>query len=148
MRSYDLLHEQRTRALERLQSCSTVSGDASPEAASLGAIRRQLTVLARRSSARVTEFSKTRPTEWRPYEITSPSSRLPFTDGGAWELIADRLDAGHPLMEVDLMKPLGKKGYVMLIDIGDGKAPIYVKLQLGCRRVIGRSFHRSESGTR
>jgi len=91
----------------------------------------------------VTEFSKTRPTQWRPYEITNPSSGLPFTDGGAWELIADRLDAGHPLVEMDLKKPAGKKGYVMLIDICDGKAPVYVKLQLGCGRVIARSFHRS-----
>ena len=66
-----------------------------------------------------------------------------FTDTGAWELITDRLKAGHPLEEVELHKPPGRKGYVMEIDL-DADRPIYVKLELGSGQVIGRSFHYSE----
>jgi hypothetical protein len=47
------------------------------------------------------------------------------------------------MVEVVLEKPAGKKASVMLIDLADGKAPVYVKVQLGSGRIIGRSFHRS-----
>ena len=67
-----------------------------------------------------------------------------FTDAAAWELIADKLEEGHPVEEVSLRKPLGRKGYVMKIHLGGDDPPVYVKLQLGSGKVIGRSFHYSE----
>ena len=65
-----------------------------------------------------------------------------FTEDGAWQFVADLLDAGQPLTEVALEKPPGKKGYVMKIPV-KGWRPIYIKLQLGSGQVFGRSFHHS-----
>jgi hypothetical protein len=67
-----------------------------------------------------------------------------FTERGAWEFVAELLEAGHPLKEVDLKKPVGKKGYELLASGGKGRPEIYMKLQLGSGRVIGRSFHYSK----
>ena len=109
-------------------------------------IRRQLTVLARRSDARVTAFSADRPTDWRPGEIRNPDGILDthFTDAAAWELIASRLETGHLVEIVELRKPPGAKGYVMKIDLEAGRPQVYIKLQLGSGQIIGRSFHYSE----
>ena len=45
---------------------------------------------------------------------------------------------------VRLSKPQGAKGYVMKIALASNLPNLYVKLQLGPRQVIGRSFHYSE----
>lgn len=82
--------------------------------------RHQLATLARRSRARITEFRRDRPTEWRPQEVRNPNGLLApyFTDPDAWELIASRLERGHQVEVVELRKPPGRIGYVMMIDIG------------------------------
>ncbi|MYE83604.1 MAG: hypothetical protein F4X36_17535 [Gammaproteobacteria bacterium] len=67
-----------------------------------------------------------------------------FTDSTAWELIAERLEAGEEVDVVELTKPRGARGYVMRIDLGPDIPELYVKLQLGAGQVIGRSFHYSE----
>ena len=110
-------------------------------------IRRQLAILAKRSHARVTEFSPDRPTDWRPGQVRNPAGVLDthFTDAAAWEFIASRLEDGHPIEVVELRKPAGAKGYVMKIDIEPGQPHLYVKLQLGPGRIIGRSFHYSKA---
>ena len=106
--------------------------------------RHQLATLARRSRARITEFRRDRPTEWRPQEVRNPNGLLApyFTDADAWELIASRLECGHQVEVVELRKPPGRTGYVMMIDLGTDE--VYVKLQLGAGQIIGRSFHYSE----
>ena len=108
--------------------------------------RRQLVVLARRSHARVTAFSTERPTDWRPGQVRNPDGVLDthFTDAAAWELIAARFEDGHPIETVELHKPRGATGYVMKIDLEPGRPQLYVKLQLGSGKIIGRSFHYSE----
>ena len=110
------------------------------------ATRRELAVLARRSSARFTGFSASMPTDWRPQQVRNPSGVLDeyFTEAAAWELIATKLEEGHPVEVVLLRKPRGRKGYVMKIRLGGDDPPVYVKLQLGSGKVIGRSFHYSE----
>lgn len=58
----------------------------------------------------------------------------------------DRVPAGrrHPVEPVPLRRPPGATGYVMKIRV-DPRAPlVYVKLQLGAGKIIGRSFHYSE----
>ena len=45
---------------------------------------------------------------------------------------------------VTLRKPEGAKGYVMKIEIEPDAPLLYVKLQLGSGKIIGRSFHYSE----
>lgn len=114
----------------------------------IASIRHQLVVLARRGRARVTEFSIDRPTDWRPWQVRNPAGVLDthFTDAAAWELIASKLEDGHPVEVVELDKPPGATGYVMKIDIEPGHPLLYVKLQLGSGKIIGRSFHYSERG--
>ena len=66
------------------------------------------------------------------------------TTTSAWELIASTLADGHPVEILELRKPPGTRGYVMLIDIELDQPQLYVKLELGSGRVFGRSFHYSE----
>ena len=108
-------------------------------------IRRELIVLARRSDARTSQFSRDRPTDWRPGQVRNPHGILDeyFTEAGAWDFIATRLDEGHRVEIVELRKPPGAKGYVMKIDIEPGQPQLYVKLQLQSGKIIGRSFHYS-----
>ncbi len=108
--------------------------------------RNQLALLARRADARVTAFSKERPTDWRPQQVRNPNGVLDayFTEAAAWELVAARLEDGHPVETVTLRKPKGATGYVMKIDLEPGWPRLYVKLQLGSGKIIGRSFHYSE----
>ena len=109
----------------------------------LADVRHQLALLARRAQCRVSAFTAKMPTEWRPTEVINPESNMPFTDAGAWELIATLLEGRHPLVEVELEKPAGKKGYVMIVELQRNCAPLYIKLQLGGGKVICRSFHLS-----
>ena len=108
--------------------------------------RRQLAILARRSGSRKTGFSPQMPTEWQPQQVRRPEGGFSpyFTDGAAWELVADKLDAGHDVEVVELRKPRGAKGYVMHIRLGPDEPLLYVKLQLGGGKVTGRSFHYSD----
>ncbi len=109
-------------------------------------IRKQLATLARRGKARITEFTRERPTDWRPGQVRNPDGMLDgyFTDAAAWEFIAAKLEDGHPVDIVELNKPAGAKGYVMKVDIEPGSPQLYIKLQLGSGKIIGRSFHYSE----
>ncbi len=45
---------------------------------------------------------------------------------------------------VELKKPSGAKGYLMKIDMEPKMPKLYVKLQLGSGKIIGRSFHYAE----
>ena len=94
----------------------------------------------------MTEFSADRPTDWRPGQVRNPDGLLDthFTDPAAWELIASSLEGGHPIEVVELRKPAGATGYVMKIAAEPGQPRIYVKLQLGAGKIIGRSFHYAE----
>lgn len=93
----------------------------------------------------MTEHRPDRPTDWRPSQVLNPDGILDsyFTDSSAWELIATKLESGHPVEVVELYKPRGAKGYVMKVDIESGKPQLYIKLQLGSGQIIGRSFHYS-----
>ena len=120
-----------------------MSADASPESvARMFSIRRDLARLCRSRKTRTAEFSSSRPTQWQPWKTIHPQTKEIFTEDGAWQFVADLLDAGEPLKEVLLEKPPGKKGYVMEISV-EGRRPIYIKLQLGSGQVFGRSFHHS-----
>lgn len=67
-----------------------------------------------------------------------------FTNDGAWELIASKLEGGHRIEIVELQKPKGKTGYVLKIQLESSTPPLYVKLELHRGRILGRSFHYSE----
>lgn len=109
------------------------------------ALRGQLVALAKRTESRITKFSPTAPTQWNPTEVRNPDGILDthFTDPSAWELIASRLEAGEPVEVIKLRKPPGRTGYVMKLRLEADAPPVYVKLQLGSGKIIGRSFHYS-----
>ena len=94
----------------------------------------------------MTAFSLQLPTDGGTGQVRNPDGVLDthFTDATAWNLIAARIEEGHPIETVELHKAQGAKGYVMLIDIKAGRPLLYVKLQLGAGKVIGRSFHYSD----
>ena len=108
--------------------------------------RHELAILARRSNARTTDFSRSRPTDWWPQSVRNPDGMLDthFSDAAAWELIASKLEDGHDVETVELQKPPGATGYVMKIDLEPNAPTLYVKLQLGSGQIIGRSFHYSK----
>jgi hypothetical protein len=107
----------------------------------LAEIRHQLEILCRKKRARTSAWTPDRPTDWRPNSVINPEDCQPFTDCGAWEFVADCLSRGILLEPIELDLPTGKTGYVMTIPLGD--RDLYVKLQLGAGKVIGRSFHYS-----
>jgi hypothetical protein len=102
--------------------------------------RDQLAVFARRRNCRGLGW----PRDWNPGAVISPASGLPYTESGAWELIADLLESGHPIEAIELRNPPGKTGFVMLYELEPGTVPLYIKIQFGSGKVIGRSFHISK----
>ncbi len=108
-------------------------------------IRHQLVALVRRGD-RTAEFTRERPTDWRPDEVPNPNGLLLpyFDDDSAWELIASRLEDGHDVETITLDQPPRRRGYVMKIDLNPGRPLLYIKLELGSGKVIGRSFHESQ----
>lgn len=93
----------------------------------------------------MTAFSRDRPTEWRPEQVRNLAGMLGgnFTDASAWEFIVAKLESGHPEEILQLHQSAGAKGHVMKIDMEPGTPQLYIKLQLGSGKIIGRSFHYS-----
>lgn len=105
------------------------------------AIRQQLAAYCRNKRLRSAEFKNDRPIDWQPGNVIDPDTNCGFTEGKAWNFIADLLDANHDVEIVELKMPPGKLGYVMKKEMPDGRT-VYIKLQLA-NTVIGRSFHYS-----
>src|SRR5947207_14558095 len=106
-------------------------------------VRRQLGLLCGRARSRIVGSPRQgKPSDWRPGEVVAPDGQ-PFTRVGAWEYIAELIDQGQPIREMELEEPKGKTGYVMEVDMGKDAPVLYVKLELGSGIVIGRSFHYS-----
>lgn len=79
-------------------------------------------------------------------QVLNPKSPIGacFTDVGAWELIGQLIATGHPVETVTLRHPPGKRAFVLHVRLRPDLPEIYVKLELGSGRVIGRSFHYSK----
>ncbi|MXW06584.1 MAG: hypothetical protein F4X56_00185 [Gammaproteobacteria bacterium] len=109
-------------------------------------IRQQLIILARKPKAQVVSFTLSSPTDWRPESVRRPDGEFNthFNSSSAWEFIATQLESGCEVEIVNLQKPPGKKAYVMTLDLGNSERELYVKVQLGSGKIIGRSFHYSE----
>ena len=108
---------------------------------------RRILIRYLRNEQRVAEFSKKAPINWCPCSVNDPRPGSPFatfTKYSCWEFILEKLEEGHKIEEIKLRKPPGSKGYVMKIDVGTKEPQLYVKLQIGIDRVIGRSFHYSK----
>ncbi len=109
--------------------------------------RNELVRLIQTPGRHGTKFTSERPTDWEPMRVRDPSGGLfgYFTDEGAWELIAKKLEAGHCVEQITLDKPPGKTAYVLVIPLVDDEPLLYVKLEIVRGSVLGRSFHYSRS---
>ncbi|MGF6754905.1 hypothetical protein [Paraburkholderia sp. GAS42] len=103
---------------------------------------RQLRANCRRKGGHFVGF----PCDWNPRVVLNP--HIPgyyFTDAGAWDYIADLLDAEHPYEEIILDSPRGATAIVLLVPLPEHPQPLYIKVQLGVsNKAIGRSFHISQ----
>jgi hypothetical protein len=81
--------------------------------------------------------------DWRPTTVLNPScpDGQPFTTRNCWDFIYDSIQSG---VEIEV-KPMsdGKTGYVLKVSLPQNRT-LYIKLQIGCGYVIGKSFHYSE----
>ncbi len=107
-------------------------------------VRARLCALARSRRTRHLGW----PRDWSPGSIRVPKSLDPcdvFTDDGAWQFIADRLEEGCEIEEITMEEAdgAGRRGYVLRLTGTVGEPEIYVKLQIGRSVVVGRSFHYS-----
>jgi len=105
--------------------------------------RHQLAILARRTKARIVPRNRLRPCKWSPTSVLDPSIQQMFTEAGAWELVADKLEAGEELTCITLKKPPGRKAYVTKFRLETDQPEVYVKVELGSGTIFGRSFHYS-----
>jgi hypothetical protein len=109
----------------------------------LEAIRAEIIRLARDPKRRMVRPSAQDPTVWQPTTVENPDCGISFTTLSAWHFLADGLEKGCALEEVELDRPPGLKGYVVLISGGASKPKIYIKVRLNNGYLIGRSFHYS-----
>jgi hypothetical protein len=115
-----------------------------PKTDALIDIRRQLVRAARAKHLRTHEWTRDIPTDWNPTSVRNPETGLVFTEVSAWDFVANLIEMGHPLQEVELDKPPCATGYVMLVPLEPGKPDLYIKVHpYGGGRVYGRSFHYS-----
>ncbi len=75
---------------------------------------RQLIANCRRKTGRALGF----PIEWTPSKVKHPELEgYFFTEMGAWEFVADKLEAGHSYEEMQLDHPKGALAIVMKIQL-------------------------------
>jgi hypothetical protein len=113
--------------------------------ADLETVRRRLAELASSKSHRLVGWDSrwNLPSDWSPQTITSPENGMPFTQAGAWELIAELAQGGHPMREICLDRPPGDIAYEFLVDLAAATTTLYIKVQIKGGCIIGRSFHAS-----
>jgi hypothetical protein len=103
--------------------------------------RREFARLARRKNLRRNDWTKKMPCDWAPTQVENPRTGMPFTDAGAWELIAELLDGNHEFTEVTLRNPPGCLAYETRVCLQANYAEIYIKVQHLAGNIWGRSFH-------
>lgn len=112
----------------------------------LNKLRAQMAILARKRECRIVPRSAQFPCRWQPHQVFSAEHGLPFTESGAWELIADHLEAAATaVQELELETPAGVTALVMNISLQADRPALYVKVHLGgTGKIFGRSFHYSD----
>ena len=95
----------------------------------------------------MTAFSRERPTDWRPGQVRNPErgARYPlYRCPRHGNSSRHGLRTGTRSRQWNCAQPKGATGYVLKIDLEPSRPQLYVKLQLGSGKIIGRSFHYSE----
>ena len=112
------------------------------------AIRKQLAALARDQNRRFSGAEPGRPARWKPGTVGNPATKVGFSEGAAWEFIAETLEISEVrLKTIALEKPPGAAAYAMTVPLG--RARVYFKVEVICEnnnpaRIIGRSFHEDD----
>lgn len=104
--------------------------------------RRLCSSLARNKNKRVLGF----PRDWNPATVFNSKTGFYFTEIGAWHFIADLFEGGHKFEEIELYDPVGATGLVFKVEIEKRRPHLYIKVQIGRGKIIGRSFHYSTVG--
>ena len=88
--------------------------------------RAELVRLAKTERLRHTGRSPTRPSRWQPERVQNPddNDNRGFTDAGAWQLVASKLERGHRVEIVPLRRPHSAKGYVMKLRLDSSNGPV------------------------
>jgi disulfide bond formation protein DsbB len=86
--------------------------------------------------------------EWRPTEVISPETGMPFTESGAWMLIASLLGGSHAWQTAILEKPPGQKALTLSLTLPGNMAPLYIKVHMLEGMVYCRSFSLSDRKTK
>lgn len=107
-------------------------------------VRRDLVRFSREVRRRKVQHNSEYPSPWHPTGITNPHTGSVFTDAGAWDWVADQLEAGVEVWKIILDQPPGKTAWYFTFATPYNSEPIYIKLQLCGDHVRGRSFHYSE----
>ncbi len=90
------------------------------------------------------KFTRDVPIDWKLNSVKDPHPNRffdEFTRDNCWKFILEKTVEGHEIEEVEFDQPPGSKSYVMEIHIGANEPLLYVKLQVGRDKVIGRSFY-------
>lgn len=106
-------------------------------------LRQEIARRARSRQLRRFDFCRDEPVVWKPTEVVNPESGICFTDTTAWHFIADRVEEGCDMYEVELRKPSGALAYELHLSGAPGCPPIYIKFRLVQNEIRGRSFHNS-----
>lgn len=106
------------------------------------AVRGALALLCRNPDTRITGRALDAPNRWRPYSVRHPETGLFFTDAGAWDFIADALQARAAVTCLPPTAAMPDHAYYLI----EGNAfdrRIYMKIAIRppLRKVIGLSFH-------
>lgn len=109
-------------------------------------IRREIIARARDKKRRFYAYTDLRPCVFNPEQVENESG-FAFSPEGAWQFIANKIEDGEPLEEKRLDIPPGEIAYVMQVDLKNGNARIYIKVQLLGNGILCRSFHYSTEPT-
>jgi hypothetical protein len=107
-------------------------------------VRRDLIRFSREVRRRKAQHTSEYPSRWHPTGITNPLTGCVFSDAGAWDWIAEQLEAGIDAWRLVLDQPPGKIAWYFTVPTPHNSEPIYIKLQHCGDHVRGRSFHYSE----
>ena len=100
--------------------------------------------MVRQKSKRIIPRPPSRPVDIRLSEIRDPLFNVCLTLPRAWELLIEALEAGVPIVTIDLDVPAGAKGYEVCFR--GAAQEVYVKLEIGDgdRYIFLRSYHLSK----
>ncbi|RYG99857.1 MAG: hypothetical protein EON58_02470 [Alphaproteobacteria bacterium] len=107
-------------------------------------LRAEFIEWARIKRRRFVTHSDKYPSPWHPTAITNPVTRTVFTEVGAWEWIAELLEAGIDVWATKMDKPPGIIGWYFTAPSAYPPGEIYVKFHRCGNQLRGRSFHYSE----